>query len=348
MQKKKQNIASYKIKIIFQMSSKVIYLRFLNGIKFKFQKYFFNDRNHLVFFQQAEKGNLNAFLHLIECSIAKINSSKCLACLNNDNVFTCSKVNLFYKQLSLFFHCYYGCPLFVCERFFSLLKISIYSDDGMHLLDCGISLLNFFKYQNRFLKEKTFFLGNIYEKENEQLFYENLNLINMSITKKKDEDENQAHGFKKFALLGLTGTIFEPLHYFAIFIDISTSSIYIYNSCPKKVFSCLKNKKNLEQDNLSFDNNITVQRFSKWFPSFKIYCNTFRNQFNNELCAFFAGKFLKDMSQSKQPQKVFEKYDAPKNMDRLIFEKQNDFIIAIKERYKLINIFFKFWNQDNN
>ena len=232
---------------------------------------------------------------------------------------TSSKIGNFYKDLAIFFTSYYGCSIIVSQDFFSSFKTTVYSIDGMHLYDCNLTLLNYFKVKNRKSIKQVYFLGNIFEKENPSMFEDNVSFIKY----------NQF--FKRFAILGLTGNIIEPVHFIAIYIDKEILSIFLYNSCPRHINSS-RSEKNI------------IEYLSFWFSDYKIYINEYRQQFGNELCAFFASNFLTEIAYSNNPIQVFNYHNQSLNLDEAIFKKQNNYIEPVCDNLKLIDLFFKSWN----
>jgi hypothetical protein len=292
---------------------KTLYLKFLNGISHKFYDYFRQDPLHTSVYNLARQENLNAFLHLIECCLAKIAKLNCNCCTENNHTITATKLGIFSKQLAIFFSSYFGCALFVCDRLFSSFKYSVFTLDGMHLFDMNVALVNFFKHFNKLKRNKIYYVGIYNEKEQPELFSENVNFINFCTQ------------FSRFAILGIVGTILEPKHFYSILVDKQENCIFFYNSCPK--------------------NNVTLyKRFNTWFPNMKIFYNKHQNQFDTELCGFYASQFLASVGYADNTISEFENFDINKNFDSFIFEKQKDFVLPLKENQKLVQLFFDTWS----
>ncbi len=292
---------------------KILYLKFLNGISHKFHDYFRHDPFHISIFGLSRQENLNAFLHLIECCLAKIAKRSCTCCLENNHTHTATKLGIFNKQLAIFFSSYFGCALFICDRLFSSFKYSVFTLDGMHLFDMNVALVNFFKHFNKLNKKKIYYVGIYNEMEHAELFTENVNFINF------------CKQFSRFAILGIVGTILEPKHFYSILIDKQDNCIFFYNSCPKK--------------------NIALhKRFNTWFPNMKLFYNKHQNQYDTELCGFFAGQFLASVGYSENPMSDFENFDINKNFDSFIIEKQKEFVLPLEENKKLIKLFLDTWS----
>jgi hypothetical protein len=196
------------------------------------------------------------------------------------------------------------------------MKNTVYSVNGMHLFDLHDVTLNFFKHENKKIEQckRVFFLGNIYNKEHPSTWKFHLDFIR--------NDTN----WNFIAMYGLVGNIIEPIHFYGIFIDKSTKTIYVYNSmlgnCPTKFL-----------ENLS---------------EYHVQFNTAQHQFKTELCGFFSLRFLRIMSFYEQCSKnqLFEKFfnGNSQNLDNEIqFHDQHNYIFPSNEKYKQIEQFFRIW-----
>ena len=285
---------------------------FLASINNKYNEFLCKESCHFknvhqqIFTHAFERYTIDSLLHVIECCISMINIKKtftnCLACSENDNIKTQMYIAINRENMAVFFNCYYLCPLIISLELFSRLKVTVYSNDGMHLFDlCRLSLDHF----NMLREQNVLFLGNIYNQEPCEALVE-------TITRYSDHF--------KCAMYGLVGTVSKPQHFYGIFIYKKV--IYIYNSC-------LGDKP---------DNLVAA------LPQYQVKTNTFQNQYDNELCGFFALYFLNSMAQSQDLSKTFESFNKKENMDKQIeFVEQFKYIYPCTDKYKCIQWFLDSW-----
>jgi hypothetical protein len=293
----------------------MIWCEFLNGIAAKYNDYFVGDKKHLKIFENAYT-IFDDFIHVIDASMCFVSKLPCACCTFKDTVYTLIKINIFGGCLSLYYSCYYGCPINITDEVFKSIKNTVYSVNGMHLFDLQDVTLNFFKHENKKIEQcsRVYFLGNIYNNENPSTWKYHLEFI------RNDTKWNF------IAMYGLVGNIIEPLHFYGIFIDKTSKTIYVYNSM-------LGNYPTKFLDHLN---------------EYHVKVNTAQHQFKNELCGFFSLRFLRLMSYDENNSKnqIFEKYfkGNSENLDNEIqINDQRKYIFPCTDKYKHVEQFFRIW-----
>lgn len=177
-----------------------------------------------------------------------------------------------YNVLNVFYHC----DLAVANEFVHFLKPTCYPDDGTYPWDMNIFMASLFKYHNYFkVYEPVTYHGVVYSKDTS---IANLEIFAWQIVQS---------AVPRHAFLIACGTIQKPTHWCGIFIDMTISTAFFYNSIAHqhqldwKVVDALNNLcDKLGVEHLKIKTRIT---------------NTKRLQGKSNLCGHFVYDFFSTM-----------------------------------------------------
>ena len=146
----------------------------------------------------------------------------------------------------------------------------------------------------------------------------------MALFKKNIKWLREQTAWKKIAYIGALGTSHIPIHFFAIYLDVTAKKAFIYNSQivkDKEIFTNLKNE----------------------LCEYNFIENNYSNQIKNSLCGFFALNFLEKMIQSRDLLACFNELNIETNRDDEIREYQKKSVLPLETNVKLLHIFLENW-----
>lgn len=221
-------------------------------------------------------------------------------------------VSSFKQELSVLLNAFYEIPLPVIYDFFKCWKVSTNTKSGMYPFDVCQVIFNEKKIYDSSFNTPNRFYGILY-KHNEQSdcvykLYADL-ILNDAYEK----------GSTCSLLLYATGTIVEPQHFCAFFVDHVTRTVFFYNS--------LGEKDQVVEEALI--NKINHINYEKQLPEYKFVFNKGKQQKNNKLCGIYATRFLVRMynCESKDRLEFFHDiFDVDDDLDTEMCKMQVEFV----------------------